>query len=567
MAAKTKRAPAPPRSAAPVAAAGPPPGSSFLEWIGRHAGALALALVLIASGRVISTYTVFNHTFDEPVHIACGMEWLDRGVYQWEYQHPPLSRIAVALGPYLSGIRSQGVKRVNGYSRSYEGDAILYSGHHYDRTLALARLGELPFFWVACWVVWAWGRRSFGPTIAVLALLLFTFEPTILAHAGLATTDMALTAFLGAAFYCGMVWVKRPTRANAAWFGLTAGLMVLSKFSCLLFFPVAAGAALAWWILAERPGAARLTALAKERAPSFAGAVLLACFVIWAGYRFSFGDAGFWHLKLPAPELYAGIREVARHNAEGHTSYLLGERSMSGFWCFYLVALAVKTPIGYLALLLFGFWLALEKQPGVPRLWIPLVFAAAIAIAASCGRINIGLRHILPVYIGFSLLAAAAIVRLVEMGAARRWILAAPVLLTGWLCVSSVAAHPDYIPYFNEFAGSQPEKILVDSDLDWGQDVKRLSAFLKKVHAPSVVFFNQMIADFEGQHGFPPIPKVSDALNPAPGWNAVSLTFLKERRLGLFEEHLDVQPWPERIPPMGRIGKGILIWYFPENTR
>jgi len=97
--------------------------------------------------------------------------------------------------------------------------------------------------------------------------------------------------------------------------------------------------------------------------------------------------------------------------------------------------------------------------------------------------------------------------------------------------------------------------------------VKRLSAFLKKVHAPSVVFFNQMIADFEGQHGFPPIPKVSDALNPAPGWNAVSLTFLKERRLGLFEEHLDVQPWPERIPPMGRIGKGILIWYFPENTR
>jgi Dolichyl-phosphate-mannose-protein mannosyltransferase len=555
---KTSQAAAPP----PPAPAKPAPGVSLLAWIERHAVALAIGLALLASIRIIATYTVFNHTFDEPVHIACGMEWLDKGVYQWEYQHPPLSRIAVALGPYLSGIRSQGVPRLDGYSRSYEGDAILYYGHHYDRTLALARLGVLPFFWVACWVVFAWGRRYFGAAIAALALLLFTFEPTVLAHAGMATTDMALTAFLGAAFYRGMVWLEQPTRANTLWFGLTAGLMVLSKFTCLLFFPAAAGAALAWWYLSRRPGMARVIALVKERAPSFAGAVVLACVVVWAGYRFSFGDAGFWHLKLPAPELYAGIREVARHNAEGHTSYLLGERSMTGFWCFYLVSLAVKTPVGYLALMGFGAVLALRKKDGVAGLWIPLAFAGAITVAASCGRINIGLRHILPVYIGFSLMAAAAIVKLVEMGAARRWMPAVPALLTGWLCVSSLMAHPDYIPYFNEFAGSQPEKILVDSDLDWGQDVKRLAARLKKEHAASVVFFNQMIADFEGQHGFPPIPKVSDALYPARGWNAVSLTFLKERRMGLFEEHLDVQPWPERIPPMDRVGKGILLWYF-----
>jgi len=537
-------------------------GVRLLSLVERYSRAAALMLVLIASVRVVSTYTVFNHTFDEPVHLACGMEWLDKGVYEWEHQHPPLARIAVALGPYLTGIRSQGVPRRDGFSRSYEGDAILYSGHHYDRTLALARLGVLPFFWVACGVVYVWGRRYFGHAVAVLAVMLFTFEPTVLAHAGMATTDMALTAFTGAAFLCGMLWLDQPTGARTAWFGLTAGLMVLSKFSCLLFFPAAAGTALLWWAARERPGWPRLVGLIEERAPSFGAAVLLACLVVWAGYRFSFGDAGFLHLKLPAPELYSGIREVVRHNAEGHTSYLLGERSMTGFWCFYLVALAVKTPIGWLALMLFGLFLALRKPAPFAGLWIPVAFAGAITVAASCGRINIGLRHILPVYIGFSLVAAAATVHLIGMASRRPWILAVPALLMGWLGYSSLAAHPDYIPYFNESAGSQPEKILVDSDLDWGQDVKRLSARLKREGARQVVFANQMIADFEGQHGFPHIPKIMDAMNPTPGWNAVSLTFLKERRMGLFEDHLDLVPWPERIPPMDRVGKGILLWYF-----
>ena len=74
----------------------------FLE---RHGRAIAVALVLVASIRIIATYTVFSHTYDEPAHIACGMEWLDKGVYQWEPQHPPLARVATALGPYLLGTR------------------------------------------------------------------------------------------------------------------------------------------------------------------------------------------------------------------------------------------------------------------------------------------------------------------------------------------------------------------------------------------------------------------------------------------------------------------------------
>src|SRR3954463_9292616 len=104
----------------------------------------ALAGVL----RMVSTYRVFNQTWDEPAHVAAGMQWLDRGGYTYEALHPPLARVMVALGPRLAGIRSAGQENV-----WLEGTAILYAGGRYDRNLALARLGVLPFFLLATLVV------------------------------------------------------------------------------------------------------------------------------------------------------------------------------------------------------------------------------------------------------------------------------------------------------------------------------------------------------------------------------------------------------------------------------
>src|SRR5580698_5519461 len=88
----------------------------FEAFLETRATWLAVALVVLASIRIVSTYLVFSHTFDEPAHIACGMEWLDKGVYTWEPQHPPLARVAAAIGPYLMGVRSQNTPRVDIYS-------------------------------------------------------------------------------------------------------------------------------------------------------------------------------------------------------------------------------------------------------------------------------------------------------------------------------------------------------------------------------------------------------------------------------------------------------------------
>jgi hypothetical protein len=530
-------------------------------WLGkaarildRRATAFAILLVIIASLRITGTYTVFSHTFDEPMHVACGMEWLDRGTYTCEPQHPPLARVAAALGPYLSGIRSQGIATRDINSQPLEGLAILYSGKHYDRTLALARLGILPFFWVACAVVYLWGI-GFGRVTALASLLLFTNLPPVLAHAGLATTDMALTAFVSAAFLAAVRWAESPTFSRAIVFGVVTALAALSKFSSLVFLPAAIAATLVvLWATGSQ-----ISVFDRRRTKTFALAILVGALIVWAGYRFSFGYSAQLGAAMPAPELAAGIAAVSRHNDIGHWSFLLGDRSPVGFWYFYPVALAVKTPLAFLALLITGIVLVCKKGSPLRSLWLPLVFSAAILQAGMLGHINIGIRHVLPVYVGASIVAGATVVRLSARG--RRSALVT-CLLVSWLLWSSARIHPDYIAYFNETVGSHPEDVLVDSDLDWGQDVKRLGNRLRELHAPSVIYPQFLIEDLERQQGFPPLKPADDLVRPPQsGYFAAGATFWKALRFGLVAER-DHAIWPDSIPPTERIGKGMFLWRF-----
>jgi len=525
-------------------------------FLDRRSRAVAVAAVLFATLRIVATYHVFDHTSDEPDHIACGMEYLDKGAYTWEPQHPPLARVAVALGPYLLGLRSQSRPRAGYIYMAREGANILYSGHRYELALSLARAGVLPFFWLACLVVYFWGVRYFNRAVAATAVLFFSFVPPVLAHAGLATTDIALTAFLAATFLVGRIWLERPSLANGVLFGVSAGLMVLVKFSCLAFFPASVALGLAWYFYRERPKLGDVLTGALQRFPTLALAVPIGCLVVWAGYRFSFGKVPFASFPMPAPELWAGIQQVREHNAVGHPCYLLGTVGQTGFWNFYWVALCVKTPLGFLALAATGAVLAFRKRPPFHHLWFPLAFSAGILLVGTFTHINIGIRHVLPIYVGFSLLAAFAALHLLDAAGAgaRPWIRAAAAIFCLWFGASSLLAHPDYLAYFNELAGSQPENILVDSDLDWGQDQKRLAQRLQELGATEVAYSPYIIGELEREHGFPHIVALN-RFTPVPGWNAVGVTEWKELHRAEWVDHY--------YPPRERVGKSMLLWYFP----
>ena len=527
----------------------------ILWFLKRRRRVLLLAIVAIASVRIVSTYTVFSHTFDEPAHLACGMEWLSNGAYGLEPQHPPLARVAAALGPYLAGARLPVVSGTDNLRIWRAGLEILYRGGQYERMLLLARLGILPFFWVACAVVYLWGRRYFGPAAGVLAVFLFSLLPPVLAHAGLATTDMACTAFLGAAFLSACVLVEEPSPRRAALFGLCAGLAMLAKFSAPVFFVACVAAARFWYLASERRRAA-----ADRLGSSFLSllglAALVASVVIWAGYRFSVVHG------VPAPEFWAGLGQLKGHVVSGDHAYVLGRLSDKGFWYFFPVALAVKTPIPFLLLALGGVVLAVRHRR--IRTGLPLAFSAAILCLAMASPIDIGLRHILPIYIGLSLLAARAVVWMWAIPGRPPGMQAAVPMLLVWMVAASALSHPDYLAYFNEFGGRYPEKLLVDSDLDWGQDVTRLGSRLRALGAHHVTFANFAYADFHQQPGFANIEVNTEMpiLNPAPGWNAMSVTMWKKSmRYSAFSTQ-GAPFWGNRIPPLERVGQSILLWHF-----
>src|SRR5664279_3427214 len=198
----------------------------------RRCALLAAILVLIAALRIVSTYTELSHTVDEPIHLAAGMEWLDHGTMTGDVSHPPMARVLSAIGPWLAGARWTPTGNT-----TTDGMAILGRGAHYDRMLALARLGILPLFLLACCMVFLWGNRAGGPLAGLVATFLFTTIPPVLAHAGLVTTDMAATAFTAAGAYAALLWAARPDRRRTIALGLAVGLGLIGKYSLVVFLP------------------------------------------------------------------------------------------------------------------------------------------------------------------------------------------------------------------------------------------------------------------------------------------------------------------------------------------
>jgi len=227
--------------------------------------------------------------------------------------------------------------------------------------------------------------------------------------------------------------------------------------------------------------------------------------------------------------------------------------------------LGVKTPLAFLALLGIGAVTCVKNWRGSPARpgrawWLPLAFSLGIFLFSLTSHVDTGVRHILPIYMGFSIMAAVGAARLLDLAQVSKWAGLTLGALLLWLAASSALAHPDYIPYFNALAGGHPENIVVDSDLDWGQDMKRLSKRLHEAGATTLSF-----APFLNDNGMPGFPQFrdNDPMAPDPGWNAVSLSQLKINRLGFGDDHPEIQPWPERVPPGELVGKTILLWYFP----
>jgi hypothetical protein len=310
----------------------------------------------------------------------------------------------------------------------------------------------------------------------------------------------------------------------------------------------------------------RLRQLVRERASSFAIAVGVCLFTVWAAYFFSFGKVPFWNVSLPAWEYFDGVHVALLHNSGGHPAYLLGEARSYGWWYYFPVALGVKTPLALLVLLGVGMGVCWRNRRRAVFL-MPLAFSLGILLPAMSGNVNIGVRHVLPVYLAFSVMASLGLVQLASVSNRRAWAGAAALALVLWLCAAGALHHPDYIPYFNELVQGQPDRVLCDSDYDWGQDAKRLAARLRQLGATQVNYGYVDSPDNAFLETYPGLPQIKNIhpLHPAEGWTAVCPTMDHATQYGLEYRYPNIRPWYTYLPVKERVGT-IDLFYLPPGS-
>lgn len=525
------------------------------------------ALVLIGVLRIAATWPVLNEVFDEAVHIAGGMEPLQRGTYNYERKHTPLARISVALPLYLRGIRGQNLPDM-----SAEGHLILYSGDYFTN-LAWARSGNLSFF-ILCSVLLAlWARRWFGSWTAIATVGLFSFLPPILGHAAVATTDMAAACGMVAAGFAFCLWLETPGLRQTCVLGFALAFALLGKVSVLPFFVLGALVIVAWARWRKLPLGIWSPLPFWTHVRNLAAGALLGALTIWAPYHFRFAALSTGHgyrpvasglagrllnvaldTKIPLGEFLGGLASAATFNKFGYPAFFFGAERSTGWWYFFPVVLGIKTPLAFLILTLLGIALAVRYLRNTE--WqraMPAVFAGSTLLVCLLSNINMGVRHILPIYPLFALMAAQALVFLLENGSAKRWMRSLAAVLVLGYAWESISAHPDYLAAFNPLAGSKPERIVVGSDLDWGQDLQRLSTRLKQLNVQhlSILYSGNAVLN---RFALPPYVEFGPQEHPA-GWVACSVTrmMLDCAKDGNYCE------WKDRTP-VERIGKSIYLF-------
>jgi 4-amino-4-deoxy-L-arabinose transferase-like glycosyltransferase len=449
---------------------------------------ITLSLLAAFLGQGIIFIRANAPTYDEAMHIGAGYSYLATGDFRLEPQNPPLIKMILAL-PLFLGYRLPFPTDTQAWHEGYGyliGQHFLFqSALPADHMMLLARLPNLLIGLLVVLLAGWWAYRLWGGGAAAIAIALACLDPNLVAHSSLVTTDAAASLFMLSTIY--LLWEYR--RFHSYWYlasaGISLGIALVSKFSTVLLVPII-GLILAFSVIFD--DADRNEFFAKENIRQFSDRLLQAMttFLLILLFASMVIPAAYFFQGLQ-PWL-AGFREFITLAQEGQLAFFLGQVSYQGSWAYYPVAFLIKTPTGSLLLIAAALIFYRAGNPLRCREMIFLLLPVVIIfLSMTQAKVNIGLRHILPVYPFLFVLAS----RLATLNSRRRWIgqfLVRAVLL--FTAVSVLRIAPHHLAYFNEFVGGPGEgyRYLSDSNLDWGQDLKGVKAYMEKENLPIIYF-------------------------------------------------------------------------------
>lgn len=456
---------------------------------------IVAALLCMQAAQMIYVVHRESLTFDEDNHMFAGYMMWKTGDFGLNPEHPPLVKLLATIPVLGEKLWIPPLQHREFKQEAYlDGrDWLARNDGGSQRLVFRMRLMAGLLAIGLSLVVFFCTREFFGLPAALVALLVVTFDPNILAHSALVTTDMGVTLFFLASIYAFYLYVKQPTAARLLLAGVVSGLLLATKHSGILWAPMLL-LLIAWEIFAA-PRPARKQ-VAMRLSVAFASIVVTGVVVLWAfyGFRYAARPAGL-HLSTPLaayveplthfdaaavlamarmhllPESYLmGLVDVKRM-AQFYPTFIFGRQLAHGVWWYFPAVIAIKTTLGMLGLVLLSlFAIANRKLRGareIAFLLIPWIVYLAIAMMSG---MNIGARHILPLYAMAAILCGGGVAALARSN--RRWAWVCGVLLAAHVA-SALAAFPNYIPYANEAWGGprNVHNLLSDANVDWAQQL------------------------------------------------------------------------------------------------
>jgi len=583
------------------------------------------AVIIVVIAVILAITSVWNDSpiVDEIPHIGAGYSYIATGDHRLNPEHPPLAKDLAGISLKIAGIKDAPAFESKYWTEDVNGQwnfgrkLIFNSGNDAIRLVRFAKMPQLIFFVLSAIIIFAWTRRMYGYLAALIALFLFSFSPTVLAHSRFVTTDMpALFGILIATFFF-IHYLEKPTKKNLWLAGIIFGVAQLTKYSVFLLIPFFIVIAVFFVLLKLEKSKIRNALLAMRN--TIIVIIIGYIFVVWPVYYFHTWNyppelqqthtkellTTYGNRNIAEPVIYLankpairglaeyglGLLMVTQRSVGGNTTYFMGEVRNWAWKEYFPVVYFIKEPLafwGLLTLALFAWsinlkfhnpkstirncikWSQNHFTELTMLLWIALYWYTSIT-----SNLNIGVRHLMPVY-GFTfILLSGALVKICT-SLNRKSLFAFCFLLfalLGSYLFENLKVYPYYLTYFNQIAGgpSGGYRYVVDSNIDWGQDLKRLADWVEKNDIKKINFdyFGWADQSYYLGNNFNWIwrgryKNVDDFLkdNPNGGYIAVSASFY----MGSFENPETSYAWLDSYEKVTTIGNSIFVWYIPPTN-